>query len=51
MNTVMLGALAATGRLPFPPETLREAVKEHVPPKTIEVNLKAFGLGFTAIKK
>lgn len=50
-NTVMLGALAATGKLPFSADVLKEAVKENVPPKTVEVNVKAFELGLGALKK
>lgn len=51
MNVVMLGALAGTGRLPISVETLKEVVRENVPPKTIEANLRAFELGFKAIQK
>ena len=51
MNAVMLGALAATEKLPFSVETLKEVIKENVPPKTIEVNTKAFEAGFNAMKK
>ena len=51
MNVVMLGALAGTGKLPISVETLNEVVRENVPPKTIEANLRAFELGFAAIKK
>jgi len=49
-NIVMLGALAALGKLPFKPEELREAVRERVP-RDVETNLKAFDLGFQAIKE
>ena len=51
MNVVMLGALAGTGKLPISVETLKEVVRENVPPKTIEANLRAFELGFAVIKK
>lgn len=50
-NVVMLGALAGTGKLPISVETLKEVVRENVPPKTIEANLHAFELGFATIKK
>lgn len=40
MNTVMLGALAATGELPFSAELLREALKERAP-RYREINLRA----------
>jgi indolepyruvate ferredoxin oxidoreductase beta subunit len=51
MNTVMLGALAATGKLPFSTEALKEAVKENVPQKTVDVNARAFELGLATLKK
>ena len=51
MNIVMLGALAGTGKLPVSTETLRLVVKENVPPKTIDANLRAFELGFNTVKK
>ncbi len=51
MNVVMLGTLAATGKLPISAETLKEVVKENVPPKTIDVNIRAFEAGFAAMKK
>ena len=42
-NVVMLGA--ASGAMPLKPESLVEAVRKLVPPKTIEVNIKAFEMG------
>jgi indolepyruvate ferredoxin oxidoreductase beta subunit len=45
MNVVLLGALAASGRLPFEKESLREAVMSRVPPRTVKVNEAAFDLG------
>ncbi|GLI46967.1 indolepyruvate oxidoreductase subunit beta [Methanoculleus bourgensis] len=45
-NIVMLGA--ASGDIPLRPETLEEAVRRCVPPKTIDVNAKAFRLGRAA---
>ncbi len=51
MNIVMLGALAATGKLPVSVETLKQVIKENVPPKTIDANLRAFELGINAMKK
>ncbi len=45
MNVVLLGTLAASGRLPFGKESLREAVLIRVPPRTVEVNEAAFNLG------
>jgi indolepyruvate ferredoxin oxidoreductase beta subunit len=45
MNVVLLGALGATGLLPFSLKDLRKAIRERVPPRTIEINMKAFNLG------
>lgn len=49
-NIVMLGALAALEKLPLAPEDLREAVKERVP-RDVDINLRAFDLGFQAIRE
>ena len=46
-NIVMLGA--ASGDIPLRPETLEEAVRRCVPPKTVAVNEKAFRLGRAAV--
>jgi len=51
LNVVLLGALAALDVLPYSKDILLEAIKENVPPKTIEVNIKAFNAGFNAIKE
>ncbi|KUG19470.1 indolepyruvate oxidoreductase subunit iorb [hydrocarbon metagenome] len=42
-NIVMLGA--ASHHIPLSPDSLAAAVQRCVPPKTVEVNQKAFGLG------
>jgi indolepyruvate ferredoxin oxidoreductase beta subunit len=39
----MLGAISSY--LPIPEETLVECIRNMVPPKTIDTNLKAFRLG------
>ena len=49
MNVVLLGALAASGRLPFDKESLRAAVLSRVPPRTVEVNEAAFNLGYAQL--
>lgn len=49
-NIVMLGALAATGVLPFKVEILLETILENVPPKFKDINKKAFEDGLKAIK-
>jgi indolepyruvate ferredoxin oxidoreductase beta subunit len=51
MNVVMLGALASSGRLPYESDVLREAVIQRVPPRTRDVNVKAFTLGLENIKR
>jgi indolepyruvate ferredoxin oxidoreductase beta subunit len=45
MNVVLLGALGVTGLLPFSLKDLRNAIRDRVPPRTIETNMKAFNLG------
>lgn len=50
MNVVLLGALAATGKLPFKSDGLRKAVWDRVPPSTIETNMKAFDSGYEMCK-
>ncbi len=49
-NTVMVGALAATGRLPLKADALKEALSELVPAKHCDVNVKAFEVGYDAVK-
>jgi len=44
-NSVLLGALAGTAECPVEKSELLEALKKNVPPKTVEMNLKAFELG------
>ena len=51
MNVVLLGALAATGKLPYDGELLREAVMARVPPRTVEANMRAFNGGIEACKE
>lgn len=46
-NVVLLGA--ASGYLPLPEASLREAISRTVPQKTINLNLKAFDLGKAAV--
>ncbi len=49
-NTVMLGFWAAIVGV-VSQEAMREAVAESVPPKTVELNLKVFDIGFEAGEK
>jgi indolepyruvate ferredoxin oxidoreductase beta subunit len=45
LNSVILGALAGTGLLPFSADILEAALVERVPPSSLESNRKAFHLG------
>jgi indolepyruvate ferredoxin oxidoreductase beta subunit len=49
-NIVLVGALAAVGNMPMKTESVIEALKELVPAKHAEMNVKAFGLGFEYAK-
>jgi indolepyruvate ferredoxin oxidoreductase, beta subunit len=49
-NMVMIGALAGTGLLPIPIPQLMETIHASVP-RGVEMNLKAFNIGFEAYKK
>lgn len=49
VNTVMLGALAASGILPLSMSSIEKALSDSVPPKTVDVNRKAFHLGADAL--
>ena len=44
-NMVLMGALAATGILPFSQDLLLEMIKTRTNPKFLDANLKAFDLG------
>jgi indolepyruvate ferredoxin oxidoreductase, beta subunit len=48
-NVVLLGVAAGTGRLPVTKDSLLKAVRELVPSKHLEVNLRAFDLGFDTV--
>ena len=48
MNVVMVGAVS--NYLPIPVETMLECVKELVPPKTIDINARAFEMGRSVIQ-
>jgi indolepyruvate ferredoxin oxidoreductase beta subunit len=50
-NTVMLGALAASGVLPFKSDILLDTILEAIPEKYKDVNRKAFEAGMTALQK
>jgi indolepyruvate ferredoxin oxidoreductase beta subunit len=49
-NIVMVGALAGSGFLPVPPETFISVINSVVPEKALEINERAFQLGFSAAR-
>jgi len=49
-NVVMIGALTASGKLPITEEIMYETLKKSIRPNYIELNMKAFKLGKTAIQ-
>ncbi|MBQ9407192.1 MAG: indolepyruvate oxidoreductase subunit beta [Desulfovibrio sp.] len=48
-NTVLLSAVCASGVLPFGVDALEQAIKNHLPAKLQEVNLRALELGKQAL--
>jgi indolepyruvate ferredoxin oxidoreductase beta subunit len=48
LNMVMLGALYASGRMPIPVETQREAIARNTKPAFLEKNLACFDAGLKA---
>ena len=45
LNVAILGAAVQNGIFPFDADTLKEALTEMLPPKFLEMNLRAFELG------
>jgi indolepyruvate ferredoxin oxidoreductase beta subunit len=50
-NVVLIGALAATEKMPVKTESIMEALRELVPAKHLDINIKAFKLGYEYVKK
>ena len=50
-NVVLIGALAAIGSLPMSEERLKEALGELIPARHLDINIKAFRLGYESAKK
>lgn len=48
-NSVLLGALCATGLLPFGVDALEAAIRRHLAPKLVDMNLRAVELGVQAV--
>ena len=51
MNMAMLGAVTAIDTFPLAKGDIIETMKENLPPKSIEINLKAFEMGYDACRK
>ena len=49
-NMVLLGAAVATPEFPVDKDLVIQSMKENLPPKSIETNLKAFKMGFEEVK-
>jgi indolepyruvate ferredoxin oxidoreductase beta subunit len=49
VNVVMVGALAASPNFPVGKDHMLEAVKDNVPKKALDVNIRAFELGFNTL--
>ena len=45
-NAVMIGAVAAVKGFPLSKDLLRKTISDNVPPKFLDLNLKAFDLGY-----
>lgn len=50
-NMVLLGAAVATPNFPIEKDLVIQSMKENLPLKSIETNLKAFEMGFKEVKK
>jgi len=50
-NTVLIGALTQIPEFPLDAEHVREVIKISVPPKAVDMNMKAFDLGIKAAKE
>jgi len=50
-NMVLLGAAVAAPEFPVDKDLVIQSMEENLPPKSIEINLRAFELGFEEVKK
>ena len=50
-NIVLIGGLTATGKVPIKTESIREAIRELVPAKYLDMNMKAFKLGYEVVQE
>ncbi|MCW4000775.1 MAG: indolepyruvate oxidoreductase subunit beta [Candidatus Bathyarchaeota archaeon] len=51
VNTILLGALSALPEIPLKAESFQQAIAEHLKPKLIDLNLKAFESGRESVLK
>ncbi len=51
VNIVLLGTIAATGKVPIAPEKIKQAMEQFVPAGTVDLNVKAFDLGMQAYRQ
>lgn len=51
LNMVLLGALIQTGTVPITAEQVQKAIQTKTKPAFVEINLKAFELGYEAARK
>jgi len=51
LSTIMLGAASGSGYLKLDKDLLVETVRNRVPPKTVEMNMRAFQAGYDFMKK
>ncbi|ANQ53699.1 indolepyruvate oxidoreductase [Thermosipho sp. 1063] len=50
-NVVLIGALTSTPDFPLSSQTIKEVIKVSVPPKAVDLNIKAFELGLSKAKE
>jgi len=51
LNMVLLGALIETGAIPITARQVKNAIESKTKPAFVEINLKAFDLGFSAARQ
>ena len=49
-NICLIAAMCATGLAPFGPDALKDGIRKFMPPKLVDMNLKAVDLGVEAVK-
>ena len=51
MNMAMLGGATAISTFPLDTESVIDTMKDNLPPKSIDINIKAFNDGYNSCKK